>query len=164
MPKKPVTFIRILREEVVAVIDSVNAGKDIASIIGVGKGIPIVSTVAETLPLKPTALLIGIAPPGGMLPAEWRKHITDALKNKLDIISGLHCHVSDDPEFSQLARDHRREIWDVRKVPEDIPLGTVKAKETKTLRILTVGSDCNIGKMVTSIEIANAPKTRGINV
>ncbi|HEY4481475.1 MAG TPA: DUF1611 domain-containing protein [Candidatus Brocadiaceae bacterium] len=161
--KTAVSVIRYCREEVVAVIDSVNAGKDIESIIGVGKGIPIVSTVAETLPLKPTALLIGIAPPGGMLPAEWRKHITDALKNNLDIISGLHCHVSDDPEFTQLAHDHRREIWDVRKVPEDIPLGTVKAKETKTLRILTVGSDCNIGKMVTSIEITNAAKKRGIN-
>src|SRR3990167_9311009 len=133
--KTAVSVIRYCREEVVAVIDSVNAGKDIESIIGVGKGIPIVSTVAETLPLKPN----------------------------LDIISGLHCHVSDDPEFTQLAHDHRREIWDVRKVPEDIPLGTVKAKETKTLRILTVGSDCNIGKMVTSIEIANAAKKRGIN-
>src|SRR3972149_2359313 len=161
--KTAVSVIRYCREEVVAVIDSVNAGKDIESIIGVCKGIPIVSTVAETLPLKPTALLIGIAPPGGMLPAEWRKHITDALKNNLDIISGLHCHVSDDPEFTQLAHDHRREIWDVRKVPEDIPLGTVKAKETKTLRILTVGSDCNIGKMVTSIEITNTAKKRGIN-
>ena len=144
--KTAVSVIRYCREEVVAVIDSVNAGKDIESIIGVGKGIPIVSTVAETLPLKPTALLIGIAPPGGMFPAEWRKYITYALKNKLNIISGLHCHLSDDPEFSKLAHDHQREIWDVRKVPEDIPIGTGKAKETKTLRILTIGSDCNIGK------------------
>ena len=78
--KTAVSVIRYCREEVVAVIDSVNAGKDIESIIGVGKGIPIVSTVAETLKLKPTALLIGIAPPGGMFPAEWRKHITYALK------------------------------------------------------------------------------------
>ena len=161
--KTAVSVIRYCREEVVAVIDSVNAGKDIESIIGVGKGIPIVSTVAETLPLKPTALLIGIAPPGGMFPAEWRKYITYALKNKLNIISGLHCHLSDDPEFSKLAHDHQREIWDVRKVPEDIPIGTGKAKETKTLRILTVGSDCNIGKKVTSIEITNTAKQRGIN-
>ncbi|GAN33490.1 conserved hypothetical protein [Candidatus Brocadia sinica JPN1] len=161
--KTAVSVIRYRKEDVVALIDRVNAGKDIESIIGIGKGIPIVSTIAETLHLKPTALLIGIAPPGGMLPAEWRKHITDALINKLHIISGLHCHLDDDPEFCKLAHDHQREIWDVRKPPEDIPLGSGKAKETKTLRILTVGSDCNIGKMVTSIEIANAAKKRGFN-
>ncbi|MFN3532051.1 MAG: DUF1611 domain-containing protein [Candidatus Brocadia sp.] len=161
--KTAINVIRYRKEDVVALIDRVNAGKDLESIIGIGKGIPIVSTVAEALHLKPTALLIGIAPPGGMLPTEWRKHITDALKNKLHIISGLHCHLNDDPEFSKLAHDYQREIWDVRKPPEDIPLGTGKAKETKTLRILTVGSDCNIGKMVASIEITNAAKKRGIH-
>lgn len=161
--KTAVSIIRYCRDDVVAIIDSHNTGKDPESIIGIGRGIPIVRTVAETLKLKPTALLIGIAPPGGMLPDEWRKHITDALKNKLSIISGLHCHLSDDAEFSKLAHEHQLEILDVRKVPDDIPIGALKAKETKTLRILTVGSDCNIGKMVTSIEITNAAKKRGIN-
>ena len=161
--KTAVSVIRYRKEEVVAVIDHVNAGKDLSSIIGVGKGIPIVSNVGETLKLKPTDLLIGIAPPGGMLPDEWRKHITDALRNKMNIISGLHLHLSDDSEFRKLAQDHQLKIWDVRIPPEDIPLGTGKAKETKTLRILTVGSDCNIGKMVTSIEITDAAKKRGVN-
>jgi uncharacterized NAD-dependent epimerase/dehydratase family protein len=161
--KTAVSIIRYRREDVVALIDHVNAGKDLESIIGIGKGIPIVSTVEETLHLKPTALLIGIAPPGGMLPAEWRKHITDALKNKLHIISGLHCHLSDDSEFCKLAQDNQLDIWDVRIPPKNISIGTGKAKETKTVRILTVGSDCNIGKMVTSIEITNAAKKRGIN-
>src|SRR3990167_7534621 len=55
--KTAVSVIRYCSEEVVAVIDSVNAGKNIEAIIGVGKGIPIVSTIAETLKLKPTALL-----------------------------------------------------------------------------------------------------------
>jgi len=161
--KTAVSVIRYCRDEVVAVIDSANAGKALETIIGIGKGIPIVSAVSETLKLKPTALLIGIAPPGGMLPAEWRRHITDALKNKLHIISGLHCHLGDDPEFSKLARDNQLEIMDVRKVPDDIPLGTGKAKETKTIRVLTVGSDCNIGKMVTSLEITSAARKLGIN-
>lgn len=161
--KTAVSVIRYRKEDVVALIDRVNAGKDPESIIGSGKGIPIVPTIGDALHLRPNALLIGIAPPGGMLPAEWRKHITDALKNGLHIISGLHCHLSDDSEFRQLANEHHVEIWDVRKPSEDIPLGTGKAKNTRTLRILTVGSDCNIGKMVTSIEIANAARNRGIN-
>lgn len=161
--KTAVSIIRYRKEDVVAILDKDNAGKDPGSIIGVGKGIPIVSNIKETLRLEPTALLIGIAPPGGMLPAEWRKHITDALESNLNIISGLHCHLSDDLEFRKLAHEHKREIWDVRKTPDNIPIGTGKAKETNTLRILTVGSDCNIGKMVSSLEITNAAKKRGFN-
>ncbi len=161
--KTAVSIIRYCKEEVVAIIDRFNVGKEPDSIVGVGKGIPIVARIEETLKLKPDALLIGIAPPGGMLPAEWRMHITDAIKNKLAVISGLHCHLSEDVEFSKLAREHRVDIVDVRKAPENIHLGTGKAKETNTLRILTVGSDCNIGKMVTSIEIAKAARKRGIN-
>ncbi len=161
--KTAVSIVRYRKEEVVAIIDSVNAGKALESIIGVGRGIPIVCSIEETLKLKPTALLIGIAPPGGLLPVEWRKHIIDALQNNLHIISGLHIHLGDDREFCKLAHDRKLEIWDVRKPPADIPLGAGKAKETKTLRILTVGSDCNIGKMVTSIEITNAARKRGIS-
>ncbi|MEK6623113.1 MAG: DUF1611 domain-containing protein [Planctomycetota bacterium] len=161
--KTAVSVIRYCRDEVVAILDRFNAGKEVDSIVGVGKGIPIVAGIEETLRLKPTALLIGIAPPGGMLPAEWRVHITNAIKNKLAVISGLHCHLSEDVEFSRLAQEYGVDIVDVRKAPENIPLGTGRAKETNTVRILTVGSDCNIGKMVTSIEIANAAGKRGIN-
>lgn len=161
--KTAVSVIRYCKEEVIALIDRVNAGKDPESIIGIGKGIPIVHTIEDILHLKPNALLIGIAPPGGMLPAEWRKHIADALRNGLHIISGLHCHLNEDREFHQLATEHHVKIWDIRKPSEDIPLGSGKAKNTKTLRILTVGSDCNIGKMVTSLEITNAARNRGIN-
>lgn len=161
--KTAVSLMRYCKEEVVALIDRVNAGKDPDSLIGIGKGIPILRTIGDSLYLKPNALLIGIAPPGGMLPAEWRKHIVDALKNGLHIISGLHCHLSDDQEFLRLANEHRVEIWDVRKSSEDIPLGTGKARNTRTLRILTVGSDCNIGKMVTSIEMSRAARNQGIH-
>lgn len=161
--KTTVSVIRYRREEVVAVLDRFNTGKDLDSIIGTGKGIPIVRNIEEAVSLKPTTLLIGIAPPGGALPIEWRKYITDAIRHKLHIVSGLHYHLSDDHEFFQLARDQQVQILDIRKSPEDIPIGTGKAKETKTLRILTVGSDCNIGKMVTSLEITHAAKRRGIH-
>ncbi|MCC6326747.1 MAG: DUF1611 domain-containing protein [Candidatus Brocadia sp.] len=161
--KTAVSVIRYCKEDVVALVDRVNAGNDPESVIGIGKGIPIVPAIGDALHLKPNALLIGIAPPGGMLPPEWRKHITDALRNGLHIISGLHCHLNDDREFRQLANEHHVKIWDVRNPSDEIPLGTGKAKNTRTLRILTVGSDCNIGKMVTSIEITGAARQRGIN-
>lgn len=161
--KTAVGVIRYCGEEVVAIIDRFNAGKDSHSVVGVGKGIPIVSNIAEMLSLKPTDLLIGIAPAGGVLPVEWRNHIIDAIRNKLNIMSGLHYYLSEDLEFSQLAHDNQVKIRDIRKSPEDIGIGTGKAKETHTLRILTVGSDCNVGKMLTSLEIAHAAKRQGIN-
>ncbi|MBM4054813.1 MAG: DUF1611 domain-containing protein [Planctomycetes bacterium] len=161
--KTAVSVIRYCRNEVVAVIDRFNAGKNLEAIIGVGKGIPIFSKVKETLHLNPDSLLIGIAPMGGALPDTWRAHIRESLQNKLNIISGLHTYIGDDLEFAQLAAENRLHIYDVRKPPENIPVGTGKAKEVKAFRLLTVGTDCNIGKMVTSIEITNAAKKRNID-
>jgi uncharacterized NAD-dependent epimerase/dehydratase family protein len=161
--KTAVGVIRYRGEEVVAIIDRFNAGKNSHSVVGIGKDIPIVSNITETLSLKPTDLFIGIAPAGGVLPDEWRNHIIDAIRNKLNIMSGLHYYLSEDLEFSQLAHDSQVKILDIRKSPEDIGIGTGKAKETHTLRILTVGSDCNVGKMLTSLEIAFAAKRQGIN-
>nr|MDR4507789.1 DUF1611 domain-containing protein [Candidatus Brocadiaceae bacterium] len=161
--KTAVSVIRYCKDNVVAVIDRYNAGKNLESIIGTGKDIPVFSTVEETLSLKPTTLLIGIAPSGGLLPQEWRVHIAAALKNNLHIMSGLHYCVSNDPEFCKLAGDSQLEICDIRRPPADISIGTGKAKDTNTLRVLTIGTDCNIGKMVTSVEIANAAKKRGIH-
>ncbi|MCF6158272.1 MAG: DUF1611 domain-containing protein [wastewater metagenome] len=161
--KTAVGVIRYCREEVIALIDRYHVGKDPSEIIGIGKGIPIADSIEEILPLQPTDLLIGIAPPGGVLPPEWRKYLVDALKNRINIISGLHYHIGEDPEFSQLARDYRVKILDIRKSPEDLGIGTGKAKETKAVRILTVGSDCNVGKMVTSLEITRAAKRRGVS-
>jgi len=160
--KTAVSVIRYCREEVVAILDHYNAGKELESIIGTGKGIPIYSTVKEALHLKPNALLIGIAPLGGTLPIEWRMHIRDALENNLHIISGLHTYLGEDLEFYKLANDNQLNIHDIRKPPKELIIGTGRAKDTNTLRILTVGTDCNIGKMVTSIEIAKAAKERGI--
>ncbi|MBI2559632.1 MAG: DUF1611 domain-containing protein [Planctomycetes bacterium] len=161
--KTATSVIRYRSEEVVAVLDSTCAGKKLEEFIGVGKGIPIVGSVNEALKFKPTVLLIGIAPPGGALPLEWRRYILDAISHGLDIISGLHTYLGEDPEFARLASEKKVTISDVRKPPEDLPIGTGKAKDVFATKILTVGTDCNIGKMVTSIEITCLAKEQGIN-
>ncbi|MGR3309251.1 MAG: DUF1611 domain-containing protein [Candidatus Brocadiales bacterium] len=161
--KTATSVIRYRSEEVVAILDSACAGKKLEEFIGIGKGIPIVGSVNEALEFNPTAMLIGIAPPGGTLPEEWRSYIVDAINNGLDIISGLHTYIGDDPEFARLAHIRRVAISDIRKPPEDLPVGTGKAKEVFATKILTVGTDCNIGKMVTSIEITRLAKEQGIN-
>lgn len=161
--KTATSVIRYRGEEVVAVLDSACTGKKLEEFVGLGKGIPIVGSVNEALKFKPTAMLIGIAPPGGTLPEEWRGYIVDAINQGLDIISGLHTYIGDGPEFARLASEKKVAISDIRKPPEDLPIGTGKAKEVFATKILTVGTDCNIGKMVTSIEIARLAKEQGIN-
>ena len=97
--------IRFGTEPVVAVLDSTIAGRNVSEWLP-GHDIPAVATLDEALvlPGRPTALLIGIAPTGGKLPAEWRATILAALGSGLDVLSGLHQFLGDDPEFAAAAR------------------------------------------------------------
>ena len=78
-------------------------------------------------------------------------------------MSGLHRFLSDDPQLADLAKRHNVTLWDVRKPPPDLPIATCKADEVDQTVILTVGSDCRIGKMVTAIELAETARDRGID-
>ncbi len=156
--------IAFLTKNVLAVIDSTVAGKTSHDILGYGGSIPIVSTIEEALKFNPTALLIGIAPVGGRLPDSWRKTIITALKNKIHILSGLHTFLGDDSEFASLAKINNVTITDWRKIPEEyevVSQGNWKTRKSKT--ILSVGMDCNIGKMTTTLQIHNEFLKRGLN-
>ncbi len=156
--------LRYLPEEVVAIVDSTKAGQTAAQVLGYGGGVPVVSTVSDGMIFRPTDLLIGIAPPGGLLPDAWRDDIRFALGHGLHILSGLHTILSDDPEFSALARTHSVTITDYRKIPpeaEVIPVGSWKSRRAKV--ILTVGTDSNIGKMTVSLELQREFVRRGLN-
>ena len=159
--KMAVAVIRYRPEEAVAVLDSSRAGQRLQDIIGVGRGIPIVGSVAEGLRYDPTHLLIGIAPAGGDLPPAWRATIREAVEAGLNIISGLHAFLGDDPEFAALAKEQGVEIWDVRRVPDDVPVATGRAASASPLRVLTVGSDCCVGKMLTALELTKGAQRRG---
>ncbi len=161
--KAATVLVRYHTDNVVAVIDSEKAGKDVSEVIDVGKGIPVVSSLAEAMELGSTMLAIGIAPPGGELPETWIAVLKEAIGNGLHIMSGLHRFLSDDPQLADLARRHNVILWDVRKPPKDLPIATCKADEVDPTVILTVGSDCRIGKMVTGIELADAAKKRGLD-
>ena len=159
--KTATCVIRYRPEEVVAVIDSTKAGTAARQHIGVGAGIPVVSSVQETLKFSPDTLIIGIAPPGGGLPGEFRRHILEAIRAGMNVVSGLHVFLGDDPEIGGAAAAAGVTLTDLRRVPADIPLGTNLAKDTACLRVLTVGTDCNVGKMVAAYEIAAALRGRG---
>ncbi len=159
--KTAACVIRYRTGEVAAVIDSTKAGSDVGEHLGIGTGIPIVASVADTFAFKPDTLIIGIAPPGGGLPDEFRKHILDAIRAGMEVLSGLHVFLGDDPELGPEAEKAGVRLVDLRRVPDDMPIGQNLAKDTKCLRVLTVGTDCNVGKMVAAWEIAAGLRAKG---
>lgn len=159
--KAAVGLIRYRGEDVAGLLDSTHAGEDPAPLLGVGDGLPIVASVADARALEPATFVIGIAPRGGALPPEWRRHLLDALAAGLDVVSGLHEFLDDDPELAAAAREHGAVIHDVRRPRDDIPIGAARATDLSTRRVLTVGTDCNIGKMHTSLELCAELARRG---
>ena len=156
--------IRFTPEQVVGVLDTATAGRTVQEVLGFGGAIPIVASVGAGLALEPNILLIGIAPSGGQLPADWRPLLREAISAGLHIWSGLHVFIGDDVEFAGLARQHGVEILDVRKPPADLPVSSGRVREVDATVILTVGSDCNIGKMTTQLAVREAVRDRGVRV
>jgi len=163
--KTAASAIRYLPERVSSILDSGHAGRDVAEVIGFGAGIPILSTLAAALERdpRPDALLIGIAPQGGALPDAWRPLLEEALREGLDVWSGLHTFLGDDPALAALARERGRALVDLRKPPGRLPVGTGRARSTAALRVLTVGTDCNVGKMTAALETRRELEDRGLS-
>ncbi|MDQ3698399.1 MAG: DUF1611 domain-containing protein, partial [Gemmatimonadota bacterium] len=110
------------------------------------------------------ALLIGIAPQGGALPEAWRRTIREAIGAGLDVWSGLHFFVGDDPEFAPLAAERGVTIHDLRRPPPALPVAAGRARDVAATLVLTVGTDCNIGKMTAQLQIRDALRRRGQRV
>ncbi len=149
--------------ETVAIIDSTKVGKTAQDVLGYGGNVPVIGSVEEGVKFQPTHLLVGIAPSGGRLPDVWRDWIKTAIRNKMHVLSGLHTILSDDEEFVALAREYKVTITDWRKIPleyEVVSKGSYRTRKAKT--ILTVGADCNIGKMTTMLQVYNEFLKRGL--
>jgi uncharacterized NAD-dependent epimerase/dehydratase family protein len=140
---------------VVAILDSTRVG-------GSYEGIPIVATVAEAVPLGPTTAAVGVATQGGRFPPAWRELLKDSIRAGLDLESGLHEFISDDPELSALAAEHGVELRDLRKPPAELSVPTGANLEVPATIVLTVGSDCAIGKKTVAFELDLAARRRGL--
>jgi uncharacterized NAD-dependent epimerase/dehydratase family protein len=126
------------------------------------EGIPIVGAVNDALCFNPTTALVGVATPGGRFPPAWRELLKSCIAKGLDLENGLHEYVTDDAELVELARRHNVELRDLRKPPEGLNVPTGENLEVPARIILTVGSDCGIGKMTVSIELDREAKRRGL--
>ena len=160
--KTAVGVIRYGSDDVVAVIDSTRAGGNVSSILP-GRDIPIVASLDEALSHDPSpgALLIGIAPTGGRLPASWRGTILEAIAAGLDVHSGLHTFLGDDPELAAAARDAGTSIVDYRRPPARMETAVGRHHGPGKRVILTVGTDCAIGKMSVALELRKAAIANG---
>ena len=141
--------------EVVALHDSTRAGETQG-------GVPIVGDVDDALRFNPTTALVGVATAGGRFPPAWRDVLKSAISNGLNVENGLHEFLSDDPELSELAARHGVELRDLRRPPADLNVPTGANLTIPAQVVLTVGSDCAIGKMTVSLELERAARARGI--
>ncbi len=154
--------IRYGTDPVVALLDSTIAGRNVAEWMP-GYDIPAVATLADAiaLPEPPDTLLIGIAPTAGKLPAAWRDVILEAIDAGLDIHSGLHSFLGDDPEFSAAAAAKGVQLVDYRRPPERHETAVGRRHLPGKRVILTVGTDCAIGKMSVALELRRAALAAG---
>ena len=160
--KTAVGVIRYGPDDVLAVIDSTQAGGNVSAILP-DHDIPIVATLDEALRRdpRPDTLLIGIAPTGGKLPESWRATILAAIRAGLDVHSGLHTFLGDDPEFAAAAASAGTRIVDYRRPPDRHETSVGRKHGPGTRVLLTVGTDCAIGKMSVALELRKAAVAAG---
>ena len=151
--------LRYCPNPVACVIDSEHAGKETSSLMGVPREAPIVATVAEARAMGAKVLVLGIAPQGGLIPAEWYPVIDEAIQSGLSIVNGLHDLLA--PRYRDLAPGQY--IWDIRIEPEGIGVAQGAARHLENKRVLMIGTDMAIGKMTAGLELFRVLRERGAN-
>lgn len=107
------------------------------------------------------SLVIGTANAGGVIPDTWRKTLIEAAKMGFEIASGMHTRLNDITELAQLAEANITRLHDVRHYDAPLVVGNGKPRQGK--RVLTVGTDCSVGKMFTALALEKAMKSNGVD-
>ncbi len=108
------------------------------------------------------SLVIGVAPVGGQIPTEWAPALLSAVEAGLDVVSGMHSPLESVPRLADAARRRRVSLINVRLPRQNYPTATGERRSGK--RLLTVGTDCALGKKYTALAITEAMRARGVNV
>ncbi|MBX3096266.1 MAG: DUF1611 domain-containing protein [Fimbriimonadaceae bacterium] len=151
--------LRYSPNPVAAIIAPEHAGEASLSLPGVTRDVPVVSSIAEAVSLGAKVLVLGIAPPGGEIPPEWRPILIEAVQIGLSIVNGLH-------EPLALRYPPAKEgqwVWDVRQEPLGLQPGTGAARNLPNKRLLTIGTDMAVGKMTAGLELWRTLRQRGTN-
>ena len=147
--------MRYRRESVVAILDTKRAGET-------DDGVPIVASVDDALCFNPNTALVGVVTQGGRFPADWRALLRSCVAKGLDLENGLHVRLKDDPELVELAQKHGVELRDLREPPPDLTTAMGENLDVDATIVLTVGSDCAIGKMTATCELDLEARRRGL--
>jgi uncharacterized NAD-dependent epimerase/dehydratase family protein len=147
--------LRYRHDDVVAILDSTRAGET-------EDGVPILASVAEAVKLAPTTALVGVVTQGGYFPPAWMELLDECVEHGLDVENGLHVFLGDDPGLSARAAERGVELRDLRRPPANLSTATGAGMDVDATVVLTVGSDCAIGKMTVSCELDLEARRRGI--
>ncbi len=158
--KTAISVIRYRPEEVVSVLDADSAGRTAGEVLGVGGSIPVVDSLESSPPGD--TLMIGIAPPGGKIPAHWRPIVLEAIARGMNVVSGLHDFLKDDAELAAAARARGVQLIDVRDNNEH-DVANREGIRPGCLRIHTVANECSCGKMVASVELTRGLQEAGVD-
>jgi uncharacterized NAD-dependent epimerase/dehydratase family protein len=147
--------MRYRRESVVAILDTKRAGET-------DDGVPIVGSVDEGMRYGPDTALVGVVTQGGRFPGDWQDLLKGCVAQGLDLENGLHVRLHDIPGLPELAREHGAELRDLREPPSGLSTATGANLDVDATIVLTVGSDCAIGKMTVTCELDLEARTRGL--
>ena len=155
-------IIRYGSDDIIAILDSTMVGRNVSESLP-GHDIPFVGRLSDALdgPVRPNGLLLGIAPTGGKLPPAWRSIILEAIDAGLDIHSGLHQFIAEDPEFAGAAARTGSRLIDYRRPPDRMETTLGRRHLPGKRVILTVGTDSAIGKMSVALELVAAGRRDG---
>ena len=148
--------LRYRRDDVVAILDSARGAGDEEG------GVPVVQSVDEAMQFHPNTALVGVATQGGRFPPAWVELLKECIEHGLSIENGLHVFLAEDPELEELAHRHGVRLRDLRRPPRDLSTATGANLAVPATIVLTVGSDCAIGKMTVSLELDREARSRGL--
>ena len=118
-------------------------------------------SIADAAARGVKTMVVGVANAGGVLPDHWISNIVEALDAGLDIATGLHTRLASIPQIADAAQRNGRQLHDVRF--SDMKFATGKGTRRPGLRLLTVGTDCSVGKKYAALAIEREMRARGMN-
>lgn len=157
------------RYNIVGVIDGESAGKDAGDVLdNNNRNTPVYATVQEFIGQgteKAAFAVIGIALPGGVLPADMLEDIKAAVKAGMSVVSGLHRFLNDIPELKQLADEHGVQLIDIRKPrpKSELKFWSGEIYNVKAKVIAVLGTDCALGKRTTAVLATAGAREAGLN-
>ena len=156
--------IRYGTRDVVAVIDSTQAGRTAVEVVPfTRRDVPIVATLREAIDLGANALLVGVAPTGGKLDPGWRAVLLEAIAAGLHVEAGLHTQLHEDLQLRRAATRAGVALRDLRAAAPDLTVPHGPNSRPGSVRVVhSVGSDTVIGKKVVTLELDRAARERGL--